>query len=347
MDDRERTRRRFLAAAGTGITLGFAGCSGQTGSNPTDTTTPTPTTTPTATETATETAEPTETTESPTETEESGPGYKNDHWHGRLFFKVNGELVDFDQPKYYLENLESEQPETVYFHFHEDEDAHGPNEWSNEKQVVTFQRALNLLPGIGYERRSGEHVVTYEGTTYDARQGRTTISIKEGDETIDPASYEVQHADHYYVQVTTEDTKRSVEPTHGGADLGTLLFDMNNIRVDFSREKYLGPDVASEAFHFHDDAHPYMWYKEGSVTLAEALNALPGIGYSKRSGNHVVEYRDEQRPDYSRTYDANRLEHEITIKQRTKEIDPERYEPRAGDIIWLYVKSSVIPENEH
>lgn len=360
MVDRARTRRRFLAAAGTGLLLGVAGCS----SGPNDVATSTPTSSPseprsetsTATEAVSPTEEPTATTtetgaetqtETSTTTDEAGPGYKQDHWHGRLFFEVNGELVDFDRPKYYLDTLEADRPETVYFHFHEDADAHGPNEWSNEKRLITFQRALNLLPGIAYERRSGEHVITYEGTTYDGRESGTSISVKEGDERIDPTSYQVAHDDDYYVQIVSGDPKRNAEPAHEGADLGTLLFDMNNVRVDFSRERFLGPTAASEALHFHDDGHPYMWYREGPVTLAEALNALPGIEYAKESGGHVITYDDESRPAYSRTYDANRAAHDITIRQRTTPVDPPTYDLRPGDIIWVYVDSDSIPENEH
>lgn len=344
-DDRERTRRRVLATTGTGLALCVAGCASlgsDGGESPTDTATATPTATPTATETATDT-EP----ESPTETDEKGPGYKDYHWHGRLFFEVNGDLVSFAQPKYYLKNIEDEHPDAVYFHFHENDENHAPNEWSNEKKIITLQRGLNLIPGIGYEQQAGKHVVTYEGTTYDARQSGTSITIKEGQRAIDPTSYQVKHDDDYYVQIISEDAKRNATPAHSGADLGTLLFDLNNIRVDFSREKYLGPEAASQAFHFHDDGHPYMWYKEGSVTLAEALNALPGIGYSQHSGSHVIEFQDDQRAAYSRTYDGSASEHEITIKQRTTPIDPTTYELGAGDVIWVYIQSEFLPKNEH
>jgi hypothetical protein len=59
-------------------------------------------------------------------TPSEAPGYIDYHWHGQLFFEIDGELVDFDRPKYYLDNIEQERPETVYFHFHDS--AHGPNE---------------------------------------------------------------------------------------------------------------------------------------------------------------------------------------------------------------------------
>lgn len=349
MGDRERTRRRVLASASAGLSLGLVGCLGDPGgsrptSSPTDTRTDTRTT---GTETGTETEPESETT---TE-EDEGPGYIDDHWHGRLFFEVNGELVDFSRPKYLLENIEDDHPDAVYFHFHENEEprepSHGPNEWSNEKEIITVDRALDLLPGIEYEQTDGEHVVTYEGTTYDARRRDTSISIREDDEPIDPTSYEVQHGDYYYVQVVNEDAKRSAKPAHAGADLGTLLFDINNRRIDFSRDRFTGPDAGSEAFHFHDDGNPYMWYKEGSTTLADALNALPGISYAKESGSHVIEHEDEKWPSYEQTYDANSSSNEIIVRERTTDIDPTTYEPEAGDVIWVYVKSEYVYENEH
>lgn len=345
-DDSERTRRRILTATGTGLTLGLAGCSslgGSASSTPTATETATDTPTATAAATDTDTAEATATDE-PTETEDEGPGYKSNHWHGRLFFEVNGELVDFRQSKYYLDNIEDENPDTVYFHFHEDPENHGPNEWSNEKRIVTLQRALNLIPGIGYEQQGGNHAVTYDGTTYADSESGVDVSVHRGTETVDPTSYEVQHDDNYWVQATSTNQKRQASPSHGGADLGTLVFDINNHRVDFSREKYL--DVG-EAFHFHDDGNPSMWYAEGAVTLQEALNSLPDISYEQSGGNHVLTYQDENHPDHSRQFDGGAAEHEVIIRQRTTPVDPTSYELQAGDIIWMYVHSSVVTDNEH
>lgn len=363
MTDRTSRRRRFLHLAGVGGIAWLTGCSDLRGAiSPDGDGSPGPTGTagPTATPTRTETAQnPTETAEGTPEgtseetpgsdgdgTDDSkGPGYKNNHWHGRLFFEVNGELVDFRQPKYYLENIEDDNLDAVYFHFHKEKDEHGPNEWSNEKQIITFARALDLLPGIEYERSSGAHVITYGGTTYDARRSGTSISIHNGTEPIDPTSHEVAHNDNYWVQIVTGDAKRNVSPAHGGATLGTLLFDINNVRVDFSRQKYL--DGGSESFHFHDDGHPYLWYEEGEVTLQEALNSLPGISYERSGGNHVVEYHDEKNVAHSRRFDGGSSKHKILVRQRTTNVDPTSYQLAAGDIIWVYVHSELAPDNEH
>jgi hypothetical protein len=347
-------KRRNLLLTSAGL-VGIAGCTGLGGEDedtpsasatPTDTATSRPTDSPTATGSGDATDTETETaTDEETETEDEGPGYKSNHWHGRLFLEVDGELVDFNQPKYFLDNIEDE--DAVYFHFHEGTDEHGPNEWSNEKQIVTFERALNLLPGISYEQSNGNHAVTYEGTTYDGGRSGTAVSIHEGTERIDPTTYEVEHDDNFWVQATSGDAQRNVSPAHDGADLGTLVFDINNHRVDFSRDKYLGEEGGTEAFHFHDDGNANLWYKEGSITLAEALNGLTDVSYEQSNGNHVVEYKSENHPPHSRRFDGGRPEHEITIRQRSRDIDPTSYEPAAGDIIWIYVHSTVVPDNEH
>lgn len=354
MREHERSRRQFLTVTGTGLALGLAGCSSlrdptateTAADSGTSTATSTLTETATATDTLTESKTATETELDPqTETETKAPGYKKNHWHGRLFFEVNGELVDFHQPKYFLKNLEKEYPETVYFHFHDNPEAHGPNEWSNEKKIITFQRALNLLPGIDYTQKQGKHVVSYKGTTYDATTSGTSVSVHRGTNPIDPTSYEVQHDDNFWVQATSEDSNRNATTAHSGADVGTLLFDINNHRVDFSRKKYL--QGGSDAFNFHDDSNPNMWYKEGAVTLQKALNALPGISYEQRDGNHVFTYKDKNSPDHSREFNGGAAPHEVLVRERTTDIDPTTYEPTAGDIIWIYIHSSQVPDNEH
>lgn len=349
MGENSQSRRHFLYLAGTGVLVSTAGCASQQDSSATEiasstTSAETATQTATPTATATETATPEETT---TETPQSsdGPGYIQDHWHGRLFFEINGELVDFDRSKYYLDNIEEENPETVYFHFHEDEDAHGPNEWSNEKKIITLAHGLNLFPEISYERSNRNHVIGYEGTTYHGGDDGTSISIYEGTGQIDPTAHQVAHNENYYVKITTQDSKRDVDPSHD-AELGTLLFDINNIRLDFSQPKFLEDSTGAASFHFHEDQHPFLWYREGEVTLQAALNSLPGITYRQTSGgSHIIEYDGKE--SYSMTYDETNEEDELVIRQRTTDIDPTTYSPESGDIIWVYVHSQRAPENEH
>jgi len=365
MTDRRATRRRVLL--GTGALLGLAGClgsgdetGGSTRSSPpsndtavtrtgsaTTASTGSATSTPTGSATTDGTATPTETAtasetpseaESETETDDAGPGYIRDHWHGRLFFEIDGELVDFDRPKYYLDTIEDERPETVYFHFHDS--AHGPNEWSNEKRIVTFQRALNLLPGIGYEQRDGAHRVTYEGTTYDGSRTGTDVTVHRGTERIDPTTYEVRHDDNFWVRIRTA----SGSPTETTVRSGLLVVDVNNRRLEF------GPAArraGSDRFEFRDDDEPYTWYSAGDpVTLERALATVPTLTYDQNGdGAHVVTYEadDALGGTYRETDDAT----QIIVRQRTTPVDPASYTLRDGDIIWVYVHTANAPDNEH
>jgi hypothetical protein len=333
------TRRRVIL--GTGLLVGLAGCASL--SDGLSTSTDTETTRPTATESSGTTQTDTETeTTSSTESGDDGPGYKDSHWHGRLFFEVDGDLVNFDQPKYYLDTIEDDRPETVHFHFHEGS-AHGPNEWSNEKQIVTFQRALNLLPGIGYERQTGNHVVTYEGETYDGSQSGTSISIHEGTERIDPTAHEVEHNDNFWVRIQTGDDSDSGD-SDGDERSGTLVVDVNNRRLDFSADAYREAD--SETFEFRDDGDPYRWYsQDGSVTLEQALNTLPNLEYSEENGGDVVTYETDD--DHAGTYRSEADATSIVTRQRTNDVDPTDYELQDGDILWVYVHTSAAPDNEH
>ncbi|WP_440008412.1 hypothetical protein [Halomicrococcus sp. SG-WS-1] len=339
MVSERRTRRAILGS--TAATLAsLAGCAGLGDeSNPSTTSrttsrTTTRTTTRTTERTTTETTEQT-TTET---TSEEEPGYIDYHWHGQLFFDIDGELVDFDRPKYYLDNIEQQRPETVYFHFHDS--AHGPNEWSNEKEVVTFARGLNLLPGISYSKRGGDHVVEYEGTTYHGGQSGTEVSIHEGTENIDPTRHEVAHDDQYWVSVSTGDS------SNGGASRsGKMMFDVNNRRLDFSASKYRR--AGTKRFQFQDSDPPYFrWTSDGDpITLAEVFEQLPDITYRNDDG-HVVRYAGGG--DHDGTYRERDRGTNIVVRQRATPVDPTSYELQDGDVIWVYVHApDKAPENEH
>lgn len=341
------SRRQLLRFAGVPIVGGLAGCaSGSDGANtpPTSTRTSTNTPSPTARTTTTTTEEPTPTEESTTTEEASkdAPGYKDSHWHGRLFFEIDGTLVDFDQQRYYLDTIEKKHPETVYFHFHDS--AHGPNEWSNEKKVITFARALNLLPGISYSQDGrGEPVITYEGTTYRTTDSGVTIDIHEGTRTIDPTTYEVQHNDNFWVRITT---KSATATTSGdNTRTGKLVFDVNNRRLNFEGSNY--EQAGTEQFQFRDDDNPYTWFNTGEpVTLATALNTIPSIEYSQESKKgHVIQYDAGEK--FGGTYRSSTGGTEIIIRQRTADVNPEQYQLRNGDLIWVYVHTDQAPDNEH
>jgi hypothetical protein len=338
MKENRSTRRQILL--GTTALIGLAGCSGlgeEAGDSPDPSADENGTVTTTE-EARTETDSSTETATG-NETDSEAPGYLENHWHGRLFFEIDGDLVDFDQPKYYLKNIEDDNPDTVYFHFHES--AHGPNEWSNEKKVVTFQRALNLLPGIEYEQQGGEHVVTYEGTRFDGSASNTDVSIHRGTEQIDPTTYEVEHDDNFWVSIQTEDGSDS----SASERTGKLIVDVNNRRLNAGGKAFEG--VGSDRFEFRDDGERYTWYNTGDpVTLEHALDVLPNVEYSQDDdGGHVFDYGTND--SLGGTYHDSAEETEIIVRQRTTPVDPTTYELQNGDIIWVYVHTSNAPDNEH
>ncbi|WP_158059491.1 hypothetical protein [Halorussus halophilus] len=343
VDDKKLTTRRAVLGT-TALTLtSLAGCAGNdTSTDSTTTSTRQSATNRTSTTaTTTTTQAETETTDQPTETAETTtedkPGYKQYHWHGQLFFDIDGQLVNFDRSKYYLDNIEQERPETVYFHFHDS--AHGPNEWSNEKKVITFERGLNLLPDISYSKRSGSHVVGYNGTTYNGSRSGIDVSISEGTDAIDPTKYEIEHADQFWVSLSTDSGSSG-----GDTRSGKIMFDVNNRRLDFTASKY--QQAGTERFQFANSDPPYYgWTSQGDpITLSEVFDQLPDISYSN-SGGHVIEYSSGG--NHGGTYKASDDGTEISIRQRATAIDPSSYELQDGDIIWVYVHSSTAPDNEH
>lgn len=344
---REWTRRRLLTAT-AGSTVGaLAGCAGLG----TDSTGPS-TTSKMTSETDTTAAQ----TTSDDESRES-PGYLEYHWHGKLLMDIDGRLVDFDRPKYYLDNIDDEA--AVYFHFHDS--AHGSNEWSNEKQTVTLAEGLNLLPDMQYRREGDANLIAHEGTTFDGRSAETTVTIYEGTEAIDPTQHQVEHNQNFWIHVDTGSGSGTTRESDAGtseqgdagtttgsgdwAKTGTLLVDVNNRRLDFSHDVYLS--AGTEAFEFRDDGEPHRWYSgEESVTLETALDTLPNIAYSQAdSGNHVIEYQTGE--SFTGTYRDGSDETEILVRRRAEPLDPTTYGLQDGDIIWVYVHTTEAPDNEH
>ncbi|WP_458186546.1 hypothetical protein [Haladaptatus sp. NG-WS-4] len=340
-DNRRTTRRSVLSSTVIALT-GLAGCASLGGTSNESTQTrhrQTTTGRRTTTQTTTTTSETTTTTSETTETTtQDEPGYIDYHWHGQLFFDIDGQLVDFDRPAYYLDNLEKQQPETVYFHFHDS--AHGPNEWSNEKKVITFERGLNLLPNIAYQNRGGSHVVGYNGTMYHGGRSGMDVSIREGTEDIDPTKYEIEHADQFWVSISTE----SRSGGNGDTRSGKIMFDINNRRLDFTASKY--QRARTKRFQFENSEPPYYgWTNAGDpITVAEVFDQLPDISYTNR-GDHVIKYASGD--SHGGTYKASDEGTEISIRQRATDIDPLSYELQDGDIIWVYVHSDTAPDNEH
>lgn len=302
-EDRRTTRRAVLGSTVLALTS-LAGCAGLDGTESESTTTSTirATSTRSTTQTTrsiqktpttqqeTQTTQMTEPTET-TETTREKPGYKDYHWHGQLFFEIDGQVVDFTQSKYNLDNLEKKHPETVYFHFHKS--AHGPNEWSNEKRIVTFERGLNLLPDISYENSGGSHVIGYNGTTYHGERSGIDVTIREHTKDIDPTSYEIEHADQFWVSISTKSRSSGT----GGTQSGKIMFDINNRRLDFTASKY--QRAGTTQFQFKNSEPPYYgWRSQGvqsrSLKFSNNCQTSPiRIEMDKLSSTRVVDSMEE------------------------------------------------------
>ncbi|MDY7083393.1 MAG: hypothetical protein SXQ77_13565 [Halobacteria archaeon] len=103
------------------------------------------------------------------------------HYHGSLNVTVGGETIDFSQPKYQVRNTGAN-----YFHF---ENGNGER-WHVHGQRVTLRYAMSTLD-IGVT----DSTVTYDGTTYNASNPGTSISITANGEPVDPSEYVMQRGD--------------------------------------------------------------------------------------------------------------------------------------------------------
>lgn len=138
-----------------------------------------------------------------------------------------------------------------------------------------------------------------------------------------------------------DDPTGTDEPTETEAEgdiheHGTLYIEIDGERHEFTDPKYRQagqhPDgAASDVFHFHDDGKPYYWHMERvRLTLTDALESLPDIAIETEDGGPVFEFEGE-------TYVHGEDGVEIEVRQRDVAVDPEEYELRDGDIIWIEV----------
>jgi hypothetical protein len=116
---------------------------------------------------------------------------------------------------------------------------------------------------------------------------------------------------------------------------GYIYLELDDEPVDFGDERYLleeSNEVDSQ-FHFHEYDEDARWHMhEVRITLAEALEELPVLGYTSEEGSHALTIEDETYVDGG---DA-----EISIANREDdEIDPESYELRDEDIFEITVET--------
>lgn len=112
------------------------------------------------------------------------------HVHGDIEFVVNGSEVDFSQSKY--QNASHQE----HFHF-ENGDA---DPWHAHSWAVTLEYGMDTLQGINVSEDS----VTYNGTTYEASDPGTNVTVEVNGEPVDPEEYVLKDGDSVRIVVETE-----------------------------------------------------------------------------------------------------------------------------------------------
>lgn len=111
------------------------------------------------------------------------------HYHGPITVIVEGEEIDFSQPKY------QKPRENPAFHF----EGGSGRQWHVHAQGVTFAYAMSTL---GIELT--ETTVTIDGQTYrDDAPGQSVTVTVNGDR-VEPDSYVLQEGDHIRITATVE-----------------------------------------------------------------------------------------------------------------------------------------------
>lgn len=117
---------------------------------------------------------------------------------GELEVVVNGSAIDLTADRFQAEHADNE---SVAFHLHERDEY-----WYMEGDgPVTFAEGIALLPRFEYSRRDGDHVVTVDGTVYDAREPTTEIDWFVDGESVDPTSYELRDGDQLRLEISTRE----------------------------------------------------------------------------------------------------------------------------------------------
>lgn len=113
---------------------------------------------------------------------------------GTIDVTVDGEPVDLTADRFQAEYAD----ESIRFHFHD-----GDEQWYMEGERVTFAEGIDLLPRFGYERDGDAHVVTVDGTTYDAGDADVEVAFRVDGEAVDPVEHDVRDGEHLVVEITT------------------------------------------------------------------------------------------------------------------------------------------------
>lgn len=112
------------------------------------------------------------------------------HVHGQVDMTVDGEDVNFSEPKY-------ETPgHNQHFHFEGD----SAPLWHAHSWSVTLEYGMSTLAGINVTEDS----VTYDNTTYERNDPGTSLTIEVNGESVDPSRYVLKDGDEVTIEVETE-----------------------------------------------------------------------------------------------------------------------------------------------
>lgn len=116
---------------------------------------------------------------------------------GDITIVIDDSPVDLSEDRYSAEHAENH---SVDFHLHE-----GSDEWFMEGEArVTFAEAIDLLPHFAFATEGGDHVVEYDGTTYDEGGAGTEMwFVVDGDD-VDPTEYTLRDGDELWLEVATD-----------------------------------------------------------------------------------------------------------------------------------------------
>lgn len=120
------------------------------------------------------------------DTDTSPSGLNQEHYHGAMFVQIEGEEIDFSQPRFQLQD--------DYFHFESGEG----ERWHVHGRQVTLEYAMKTL-----SMPVTENSVTYQGTTYRDSDSEYNVRVRVSGRTVDPSSYVLQEGD--VIRITVEE----------------------------------------------------------------------------------------------------------------------------------------------
>lgn len=114
------------------------------------------------------------------------------HVHGYINMTVDGEAVNFSQPKYKTPG------HNQHFHFEGDT---APL-WHAHSWSVTLGYAMDTLPGINVTEDS----VTYDNTTYERGDAGTSLTVEVNGDVVDPSRYVLKDGDKVTIEVESSNS---------------------------------------------------------------------------------------------------------------------------------------------